>query len=109
MLPIHVGEAFQVALDAPGEGDFPWQLGEYDTNIVSEAGGSVMVLLGTMPGAMRQEIFTFAGMAPGATTLSFTNASAGEGAADSFSATIEVAEVIEPAPEPLTLDADGVA
>lgn len=108
-LPITVGEAFQVALDAPGAEEFPWQLGDYDTSIVSEAGGSTMVLLGTMPGALRQEIFTFAGMAPGATTLSFTNASAGEDAAASFTVTIEVAEVVEPTPEALTLDDGGVA
>lgn len=109
-IPVTVGEAFQVALEAPGEVDFPWQLGEYDTSVVSEAGGSAMVLLGTMPGAMRQEIFTFVGMAPGATTLSFTNPDAGEGNAASFSATIEVSAAgEEPAPAMLTLDAEGVA
>lgn len=108
--PVTVGEAFQVALDAPGDVDFPWQLGPYDTSIVSEAGGSAMVLLGTMPGAIRQELFTFVGMAPGTTTLSFTDGSAGEAEVASFSATIEVMETgEEPTPEILTLDAEGVA
>jgi inhibitor of cysteine peptidase len=109
-IPVAVGAAFQVALDARGDVDFPWRLDAYDTSVVSEAGGSAMVLLGTMPGAMRQEIFTFVGMAPGATTLTFANLSAGEGATDSFSVVIEVIEAgEEPAPEMLTLDAEGVA
>lgn len=109
-IPIALGETFQVALDAAGDADFPWQLGDYDTSIVSEAGGSAMVLLGTMPGAMRQEIFTFVGMAPGATTLAFTNEDAGENEPATFSATIDVMEAAEePAPQALTLDASGVA
>ena len=109
-IPVAVGEAFQVALDAAGDADFPWQLGDYDTSIVSEAGGSAMVLLGTMPGAMRQEIFTFVGMAPGMTTLAFTNEDAGENEPVTFSATIDVMEAAEePAPQVLTLDESGVA
>jgi|GEM_PF-1468087 len=108
-IPVTVGEAFQVALDTAGDGDFPWQLDAYDTSIVSEAGGSAMVLLGTMPGAMRQEIFTFVGMAPGAATLAFTNTNADDVAA-TFTVAIEVMEAAaEPAPEVLTTDADGVA
>lgn len=108
-IPITVGEAFQVALDAPDAVDFPWQLGEYDASIVSAASGAALVRLGTMPGAMRQEIFTFVGMAPGATTLSFMNPDAHDGMA-AFSVTIEVQEAgKEPAPEALTLDPEGMA
>ena len=108
-IPIAVGAAFQVALDTTGAADFPWQLGAYDTSIVSEAGGSAMVRLGTMPGALSQELFTFVGMAPGATTLAFTNTNADDAAA-AFTVAIEVLEAAaEPAPEMLTLDADGVA
>lgn len=109
-IPIGVGEAFQVALDAPAGENFPWQLETYDTSIVSEAGSSAMVALGALPDAMHQEIFTFVGMAPGETTLRFTNASAEEGAVDAFSVTLTVMAAPEtPTPEALTLDAEGVA
>lgn len=104
-IPVVVGEAFQVALDASAGVDFPWQLNAYDTSIVSEAGGAVMVSLGALPGALRQEIFTFVGMAPGETTLRFTSATAGEDAVDAFGVTLEVMA----APTVLTLDAEGVA
>ena len=109
-IPVVAGEAFQVALDAPAGVDFPWRLDAYDTSIVSEAGAAVMAPLSTMPGAMRQQIFTFVGMAPGETTLRFTNATADEGAADAFSVTLEVmAAPAAPAPAVLSLDAEGVA
>ena len=99
-----------MALDTRGDAAFPWQLDPYDTSVVSAAGGSSMVSLGTMPGAMSQEIFTFVGTAAGETALTFNNASAGDGQAATFGVTIEVMETDDtPAPEPLALDADGAA
>jgi inhibitor of cysteine peptidase len=119
-IPVTAGEPFQVALDTHTGTGYTWTLGDFDGAVLTQDGDPATVLLGTMPGAPSQQIFTFTGVAPGTTALDFSYARAGSDPEQSYSVTIEVAAAddagapteepaTEPAPQGLTLDADGKA
>ena len=119
-IPVTAGEPFQVALDVQAADGYSWTLGDYDKAVVAEDGEPAMVLLGTMPGAMSQQIFTFSGTAAGSTSLPFAYGKEGADPEKSYSVTIEVsapeastpeagAEGQEPTPVTLTLDDRGKA
>ena len=119
-IPVTAGEPFQVALDAQAADGYSWTLGDYDKAVVAEDGEPAMVLLGTMPGAMSQQIFTFSGTAAGSTALPFAYGKEGADPEKNYSVTIEVtapdastpeapAEGQEPTPVTLTLDDSGKA
>lgn len=110
-IPVVLDEPFQVVLDVNTGDGYAWTLDPIDASVVAEAAAPATVPLGTMPGAMSQQIFTLQGVAPGATTLTFTNARAGGATvAETYSVTVEVmAEGEAPQAEPLPLDASGAA
>ncbi len=110
-IPVVVGDPFQVALDTNGGDGYAWTLAPIDTAVLEAVGDPATVLLGTMPGARSEQIFTFQAIAPGAATLELANARAGGATpAQSYSVTVEASAAgDEPAPEPLTPDADGLA
>ncbi len=119
-IPVMAGAPFQVALDAQAADGYSWTLGDYDKTVIAEDGDPAMVLLGTMPGAMSQQIFTFSGTAAGSTALPFAYGKEGADPEKSYSVTIEVsapeaatpeagAEGQEPTPVTLTLDDSGKA
>jgi inhibitor of cysteine peptidase len=90
-IPVTLDEPFQVALDVNAGDGYGWTLDALDAAVLAEAADAVTVPLSTMPGAMSQQILTFQGVAPGATTLAFTNARAGGATvADTYTVTIEV-------------------
>jgi len=90
-IPVVVGDPFQVALDTnPGAG-YLWTLGDLDSAVLEQVADVATVLLGTMPGAISEQIFTLQGVAPGTTTLTLTNARAGDAEpAQTYSVTLEV-------------------
>jgi inhibitor of cysteine peptidase len=110
-IPVTVGDPFQVALDTNGGDGYSWTLDDFDDTILEVVGDPATVLLGTMPGARSEQIFTLQAIAPGTATLEFTNARPGGATpAGTYSVTIEAAAAgDEPAPEPLTPDASGLA
>jgi 2-iminobutanoate/2-iminopropanoate deaminase len=109
-IPVVVDEPFQVQLNTDAGGGFTWTLAAYDDAVLAEVGEPAMVLLGTMPGAMSAQIFTFNGMAPGVAQLNFANGREGDAEpAATYSVNIEVVDAGELAAEPLTLDANGTA
>ena len=110
-IPVTVGDPFQVALDTNGGDGYAWTLDTLDESNLEAVGDSATVLLGTMPGARSEQIFTFQAIAPGTATLDFANTRAGGATpAETYSVTIEAAAAgDEPAPQPLMPDADGLA
>jgi inhibitor of cysteine peptidase len=112
-VPVTAGELFQVALDAAASEGYAWMLQPPDAVVLQQEGEPATVLLGTMPQAMSQQIFTFSGVAPGAATLAFDYAKEDGGAEKSFSVSIEVAsaptaEATPILPAPITLDQGDV-
>ncbi len=110
-IPVTVGDPFQVALDTNGGDGYSWTLDAFDNTILEAVGDPATVLLGTMPGARSEQIFTLQAIAPGTATLEFANTRAGGATpAETYSVTIEAAATgDEPAPEPLMPDASGLA
>ena len=90
-IPVTVGEPFQVTLEVNVGDGYAWTLDALDAAVLAEAADPVTVPLGTMPGAMSQQIFTLQGVAPGVAELAFTNARrSGVTAAATYSVTVEV-------------------
>jgi 2-iminobutanoate/2-iminopropanoate deaminase len=98
-IPVTVGEPFQVALEVNVGDGYAWTLDALDAAVLAEAADPVTVPLGTMPGAMSQQIFTLQGVAPGVAKLAFTNARrSGVTAAATYSVTVEVLPVVDAEP-----------
>ncbi len=91
-IPVVAGELFQVALDAPLADGYSWGLGEYDLEVLKLEDDPAGVLLGTMPGAMSRQIFTFSALAAGTATLDFVYFKEGAEPEKSFSVTIDVSD-----------------
>ncbi len=118
-IPVTVGEPFQVALDA-AEG-YTWLVSPYDYGVLKLEAEGATVLLGTMPGAMHQQILTFTTVGAGTATLTLNYAKSlnvsAAGFEGSFNVTIEATERAEaeaapaegegPAVQPLAPDASG--
>lgn len=109
-IPVVVDELFQVLLNTNAGDGFTWQVDAYDDTVLAAVGEPAMVLLGTMPGAMSAQVFTFNAIAPGMTPLNFANGGASDTApAATYSVDIEVVAAGDMPAEPLTLDASGAA
>lgn len=101
-IPVTAGEPFQVALEVNAGDGYAWTLDALDAAVLAEAIDPVTVPLGTMPGAMSQQIFTLQGVAPGVAELAFTNARrSGVTIAATYSVTVEVLPAAGAAPAAL--------
>lgn len=90
-IPVTAGEPFQVALDTNTHEGSTWTLAPFDKAALEAVGKPAIVLLGTMPTAMSQQIFTLRGLKPGAVTLTFTNAAKGDAKpAATYQVTVDV-------------------
>lgn len=133
-IPVTVGEPFQVVLDAAANEGYVWTVQTYNTEVL-KLEGSDTILLGTMPQAMSQQIFTFSPLAPGTEVMRFDYSKNNGGVEQGYSVTVavlapegeaaaapgptpvatptapeEAAPVAEePAPQPLALDDSGKA
>jgi 2-iminobutanoate/2-iminopropanoate deaminase len=109
-IPVIVDEPFQVMLDTNAGDGFAWTVDAYDDALLAQVGEPAMVLLGTMPGAMSAQIFTFNGIAPGMAQLNFANGRASDPEATAtYSVNVEVMAAGDMPAEPLALDANGTA
>ena len=128
-IAVTVGEPFQVVLDAAAKEGYTWLVSPYDFNVLKlDADKGATVLLGTMPGAMSQQILTFTPVGAGTATLTLNYAKNDAGIERTFSVTIEATErggeaeatpasevtegimpAVEPTPQPLTLNESSQA